>query len=278
MVANVIDYDFVGTCRMNELVTVPHAFQFNGDRIRVFDINGHRLAVAPDLCAVLGLTNTTKAVANLEDDDKLIIRRSDTITIIQGMWEQFAPQVQVVTLVTEDGATELILESRKPQARVFRKWLTHEVWPAIRDTGTYRASEKENILALPQTYAEALRALADEVDRKERAEAKVVELEPKAEFYDDLMNAQGTYSWQATADILGMGRTTLTRRLKDLQVIQANTLPYAPYLHHFEVYPRTRVHPRTGELIPYAVTEVRPSGLVFLRRKLNSESALALVK
>jgi hypothetical protein len=51
-----------------------------------------------------------------------------------------------------------------------------------------------------------------------------------------------------------MGRTTLTRRLKSLQIIQANTLPYAPYLHHFEVYPRTRVHPNTVELIPYAVT------------------------
>jgi prophage antirepressor-like protein len=104
---------------MNELVTVPHVFRFDGDRIRVFDIDGHRLAVAPDLCAVLGLTNTTKAVANLDDHDKVTICRSDTLTIIQGIWEQFAPQVQVVTLITEDGATDLILESRKPQARAF---------------------------------------------------------------------------------------------------------------------------------------------------------------
>jgi hypothetical protein len=69
---------------MNELVTVPHVFRFDGDRIRVFDIDGHRLAVAPDLCAVLGLTNTTKAVANLDDHDKVTICRSDTLTIISG--------------------------------------------------------------------------------------------------------------------------------------------------------------------------------------------------
>jgi prophage antirepressor-like protein len=262
---------------MNELVTVPYAFQFNGDRIRVFNISGHRLAVAPDLCAVLGLTNTAKAVANLDESDKLIIRRSDTITIVQGMWEQFAPQVQVVTLVTEDGATELIMESRKPQARAFRKWLTHEVWPAIRDTGTYSVAP-----ALPTSPLKGpeLMALAVIEAQKmiEARDVRIAELEPKAEVYDDLISAEGTYSWQAAAEILGMGRTTLTRLLRDLGIIQGNNLPYARYLHHFQVYPRTRAHPHTGKLIPYSVTEVRPSGLAFLRRKLNSESALAVVK
>jgi prophage antirepressor-like protein len=56
----------------------------------------------------------------------------------------------LVTLVTEDGATDLILESRKPQARAFRRWLTHVVWPAIRDTGTNSvapALEGEELLA-----------------------------------------------------------------------------------------------------------------------------------
>ncbi|CAG6851071.1 hypothetical protein PICSAR240_03908 [Mycobacterium avium subsp. paratuberculosis] len=40
-------------------------------------------------------------------------------------------------MVSENGATDLILDSRKPEARRFRRWLTHEVWPAIRDTGSY---------------------------------------------------------------------------------------------------------------------------------------------
>ncbi|UKO61718.1 hypothetical protein KYG70_05345 [Mycobacterium avium subsp. paratuberculosis] len=46
-------------------------------------------------------------------------------------------QIRKVTVVSENGATDLILDSRKPEARRFRRWLTHEVWPAIRDTGSY---------------------------------------------------------------------------------------------------------------------------------------------
>src|SRR6202162_4408328 len=135
---------------MNELVTVPHVFQFDVAPIRVFDIGACRAAVASDICAALDIKDTTKAVAKLDEDDKWTLHRSDTPACIRGIWEQFAPQVQVVILVSEDGATDLILESRKPQARAFRRWLTHVVWPAIRDTGTYTvapALEGEELLA-----------------------------------------------------------------------------------------------------------------------------------
>jgi hypothetical protein len=75
---HVIDYDFVGTWRMNELVTVPHAFQFNGARIRVFDIDGQRAAVGADICKALDLKDPPKAMAKLDDRDKIPLCRSDT--------------------------------------------------------------------------------------------------------------------------------------------------------------------------------------------------------
>lgn len=98
---------------------------------------------------------------------------------------------------------------------------------------------------------------------------RVAELEPKAEFYDELMEADGTYSWNAAAKILGWGRNVMLRELRRLGVIQGNRLPYQRYGHHFKVVPGTYKHPQTGDQIPYATTTVRPSGLDFLRKKLE---------
>ncbi|MDM2401904.1 BRO family protein [Mycobacteroides abscessus] len=113
------------------------SFKFEDTRIRVFAIDGRKLAVGADICAALDLKNSRHALARLDADDKLTISRSDTVGRSDGIWTGFAPQVQSVTLITENGATELILDSRKPEARRFRRWLTHTVWPSIRDTGSY---------------------------------------------------------------------------------------------------------------------------------------------
>jgi anti-repressor protein len=118
--------------------------------IRVFDIDGYRLAVGADICKVLDIKHSRDALANVDDGDKLLLRRSDTGGSTPGNWEQIDPRVQSVILVTENGATDLILQTRKPEARAFRRYLTHVVWPAIRDTGTYTVApelEGEELLA-----------------------------------------------------------------------------------------------------------------------------------
>lgn len=112
------------------------------------------------------------------------------------------------------------------------------------------------------------RALTLTVARVEALTAKVAELEPKAEFYDDLMDAEGAYSWQAAANVLGWGRNVMLRQLRRVGVVQGNRLPYARYAHHFKVVPKTYTHPHTGEQILTATTYVLPSGVEFLRRKL----------
>ena len=149
-------------------------------RVRAFIINGRRWAVAADICAVLELANPTKSVARVDAVDKAVIRRSDTLTSNQGIWESFAPQVQQVGLVSENGATDLILESRKPEARNFRRWLTHEVWPSIRDTGSYGVAAldlSDPIAAIEAAHAQAGQAI--EVAKAERARAERAELETK---------------------------------------------------------------------------------------------------
>lgn len=122
------------------------------------------------------------------------------------------------------------------------------------------------LLAAAVLEAQSMLALKD--TQILQLDARVSELEPKGEFYDHLMSADGSYSWQTAANLLGMGRNTLTRRLRLEAIIQANKLPYARYAHHFKVLPRTRVD-KNERTVVYSVTEVLPTGLPFLRKRLR---------
>lgn len=112
------------------------------------------------------------------------------------------------------------------------------------------------------------RALEVSARRVAQLTERVAELEPKGKFFDDLMDADGCYTMQAAANILGWGRNVMMREMRRSGVLQGNNLPYRRYAHHFKVTPGTFTHPKTGELIPTATTTVRPSGLDFLRKKL----------
>ena len=77
------------------------------------------------MCRALGLGNSSKAIMPLDDDEKGITI-SDTLGGKQEM-----------TTINEPGLYSLILRSRKPEAKAFKRWITHEVIPAIRKTGGY---------------------------------------------------------------------------------------------------------------------------------------------
>lgn len=102
-------------------------FDFEGRPIRVItDAQGEPWFVAADVCAVLELPNTTRALARLDPDEQALIS-------IQGI-SRGNDQVNVVN---EPGLYSLVLGSRKPEAKRFKRWVTHEVLPAIRKTGRY---------------------------------------------------------------------------------------------------------------------------------------------
>lgn len=169
-------------------------------------------------------------------------------------------QRREIAWLNEQHATLLLTYMRNNEVvKDFKKRLVREFW----------ALRRNAVPAVPQTYAEALRAAADQADRAELAEARNRELEPKADFYDDLMDADGTYSFLAASKILGWGRNVMMRELRRSGVLQGNNLPYQRYEHHFKVTPVTYTNQKTGELVPTATTTVRPSGLEFLRKKLD---------
>ncbi len=101
-------------------------FAFEGLPIRVTtDAQGDPWFVAADVCAALHLPDTHKAVARLDDDEK----GRNSIPTPGGE--------QDMTIVNEPGLYSLVLGSRKPEAKRFKRWVTHEVLPAIRKTGSY---------------------------------------------------------------------------------------------------------------------------------------------
>lgn len=237
---------------------------YNGQPIRYVEIDGARWAVAADICAALELSNASMSVSRLDPADRMVLRRSEALSGTEGIWNGFAPQVQQIGLVSQDGATDLVLESRKPQAREFRRWLTHEVWPSIRDTGTYSTAP-----ALPMSEDEiVLHALTIQNRKIAQLTEKVRQDAPKVEAFEALMEADGTYSFLAASKVLGWGRNVMMRELRRLAILQSNNLPYQRYEHHFKVTPTTYVNRKTGQTIPTATTTVRPSGLDFLRKKL----------
>ena len=96
-----------------------------GASVRMQMIKDEPWFAAKDVCELLGLDNSRQAVSRLDDDEKGVIN-SDTLG-----------GKQELTFVNESGMYALIFQSRKPQARAFRKWVTGEVLPSLRKYGYY---------------------------------------------------------------------------------------------------------------------------------------------
>lgn len=124
-------------------------FQFADRDVRITLIDGEPWFVAKDVCEALGLENNRKAVSSLEDDEKGDVTISDAIGRDQQM-----------TTVNEPGLYSLILRSRKPEAKVFKHWITHRVLPSIRKTGAYAVKDEQKVGLPGEVSGNALEMLA----------------------------------------------------------------------------------------------------------------------
>lgn len=113
-----------------EQSNLPVVFNFGSHSVRTIEQDGEVWFVAADVCHVLEIANPRNASARLDDDEK------DAVQITDAIGRQ-----QETTIINESGLYSLILNSRKPEARTFKRWVTHEVLPAIRKTGGYHADD-----------------------------------------------------------------------------------------------------------------------------------------
>jgi len=256
--------------RPRDLVT----FSYGDHPIRTAIVDGEPWFIAADVCAALGIGNPRQAVSYLDDDERGVITH-DT-----------PGGRQSVNIVSEPGLYSLILRSRKPEAKVFKRWVTHEVLPQLRRTGHYGQPDYQ----LPQTYAEALRELADQVERTEQLRAEVEQLAPRAHSWDVLASGYGDYSVRDAAKILSrdpaidVGERRLFGLLAEQGWIyrQRGDGRWRAYQQYIErgwlsVLPSSHYHPRTGELVldpPQVRITVR--GIHQLHRLLGGTAPLQI--
>lgn len=154
---------------MNELKTFQNP-KFG--TIRTTTINGEPWFVAVDVCKALEIQNNRDAISRLDDDEK------NTVVLTDG--NRGNPNM---TIVNEPGLYALVLGSRKPEAKAFKRWITHEVIPAIRKHGAYMTPEKvEEILLNPDTIIKLATDLKEERERTAALNAKIKADKPYTEF------------------------------------------------------------------------------------------------
>lgn len=228
-------------------------FRYAGQQVRTVLIDGEPWFMASDVCSVLEISNPSQAMTRLDADE---------VTLISN-------EGRPLNVINEPGLYSLILGSRKPEAKAFKRWVTHEVLPQIRRTGRFVQTEIEH--RLPTSFADALRELAASVERQEALEAKVEADAPKVAAYDAWMDADGFYSMDAVAKILGLGRNRLFAQLREAGVIMIGSRrPYQQYMHHFELVAGTAPNGHAFE-----TTKVLPSGVPFIAKKLGIDVAVA---
>ena len=230
-------------------------------KVRTLNLNGEPWFVAVDVCSVLDLSNPTIAVSRLDEDERAkfnLGRQGDA------------------TIVNEPGLYTLVLGSRKPEAKAFKRWITHEVLPNIRKHGVYITDEKLKLFAEhPELLDALMRSLytAHAENLRHRAERQT--LLPKADYYDAFMDADGCTNLRTTAKELNVPERWFARFLQQTGFLYrspaGNLMPYA--LPRNRGLFRVRDYVRNGHSGAY--TLITPMGKSLFRELLRCGEAVS---
>ncbi len=208
--------------------------------VRTLNIDGEPWFVASDVCKALDIDPTS--TRRLDDDEK------NTLRLTQGI-----PGNPNVTVVNEPGLYTLVLGSRKPEAKAFKRWITHEVIPSIRKHGGYVAGQEhmsdEELMAKALLMAQ--KTIADRDARISALQVEVAVAQPKAAYFDELVDRNLLTGIRETAKELGIK-----------QKVFVDFLLNKKYLHRS----------KSGKLTP---TAGRGDGLFEMKECFNEKTSWA---
>lgn len=184
-------------------------FSFESSQVRVVEINSEPWFVGKDVAEILGYKKPLNALATHVDEDD---------SLKQGLTDSLG-RVQETIIINESGLYSLILASKLPSAKRFKRWVTSEVLPTIRRHGAYMTDQKiEEILSDPDTIIKLATELKAEREGRLIAEQRVNELTPKASYYDLVLKNQSLVTITQIAKDYGMSGREMNAMLHDLKV------------------------------------------------------------
>lgn len=170
-------------------MNTPQIFNFEQHEVRTILINDEPYFVGKDVAEVLGYSNTQKAILNHVDEEDKGVTKWDTLGGKQNM-----------TIVNESGLYSLILKSKLPKARKFKRWVTSEVLPSIRKNGAYLTDQKAyEITHNPNSLADLLLQAGEQLKQKDLV---IQEMQPKALFSDAVRGSVNSCLIKELATIL----------------------------------------------------------------------------
>lgn len=217
---------------------VTKKFLFNDQQVRTVVRDGEPWFVGKDVAIVLGYGNTKDALlSHIDEEDRAILQRSENAT--------FEIPNRGLTIINESGLYSLIVSSKLPTAKDFKRWVTSEVLPTIRKHGAYMDTDIiEKSLADPDFLIQLATTLKEEKQRRMEAEAKIAADEHKVDFYDAVGSTSATLTVERFAKLvteklgINTGRNRMFQWLRKNGFLQANNMPYQRYINNgwFKTY------------------------------------------
>lgn len=249
-------------------------FNYEGNTVRTVMKDGNPWWVLKDVCSVLEIGNSRDVMARLDSDEKGV----DIIDTPGGKQE--------VSIINESGLYSVILVSRKPEAKKFKRWVTHEVLPSIRRHGLYATDE---LLANPDFLIQALQEL--KAERAKNAELtttisiqeqQIAEMKPKASYYDVVLNCKDAVSITTIAKDYGKSGRWFNEYLHNLgvQFRQGKIwLLYQKYAQHGYTTTKTHTYPgNDGTMHSKVHTYWTQKGRLFIYELLKDHGILPLIE
>lgn len=243
--------------------------------IRTVEINNEPWFVGRDVATVLGYSNPRDALSKHVDNDDKGVAKCDTLGGSQDL-----------TIINESGLYSLILSSKLPNAKAFKRWVTSEVLPAIRKHGLYAI---DDILENPDIAIQALTKLKEEraarklleLDNQVKSQ-QIAELQPKATYYDLILQCKDLLSVTEIAKDYGMSAKGLNAMLHELGVQYNQSgvwFLYAKYQHEGYTQTKTQNYNRPdGTQGSKVHTYWTQKGRLFIYNLLKSEDILPTIE
>ena len=214
---------------------VTKEFLFNDQQVHTVVRDGEPWFVGADVAGILGYKNPRKAlIDHVDEEDR------NTVTIRYGI--KGNPNK---TVINESGLYSLIVASKLPTAKEFKRWVTSEVLPTIRKHGAYMDMDViEKTLTNPDFIIQLATTLKEEKQRRLEAEAKIAADEHKVDFYNAVGNTSATLTIERFAKLvteklgINTGRNRMFQWLRKNGFLQANNMPYQRYINNgwFKTY------------------------------------------